>query len=283
MLTVLEAIKRSTDYLQKKGIESPRLNAEILLANILRCKRLDLYLSFEQPLAGQEIDSYREFISRRGKHEPLQYITREVEFYGLKFKLTPNVLIPRPETELLIEAVINKFKNQENVKILEIGSGSGNIAVALAYNLKEAKIYSIDSSREALEIARENAELNKVNDKISFLNIDVKANFELPDKFTCIISNPPYISIKDFDLLEPELKVYEPRISLTDDGDGLTFFKAITQKSLTLLEHNGMVFFEMAKGQHESVEKILLENNFKNIQITKDYQGIERIIYGELN
>lgn len=283
MLTVLEAIKRSTDYLQKKGIESPRLNAEILLANILHCKRLDLYLSFERPLKEQEIDSYRESISRRGKHEPLQYITQEVEFYGLKFKLTSDVLIPRPETELLVETVINKFKNRRNVKILEIGSGSGNIAVALACNLNDAKIYSIDSSQEALEIARENAAINKVSDKISFLNINVKANFELPDKFTCIISNPPYISLNDFDLLEPELKVYEPRISLTDDSDGLTFFNVITQKSLNLLEPNGMIFFEMAKGQYEEVEKILMENKFKDVQITKDYQGIERVIYGELN
>lgn len=283
MLTVLEAIKRSTDYLNKKGIESARLNSEILLANILNCKRLDLYLSFDRPLTEQEVKSYREFISRRGKHEPLQYITREVEFYGLRFKLTPNVLIPRPETELLVETVINKLKDKKDVKILDVGTGSGNIAIALAQNLVEAKIFSIDASEEVLKTAKENAALNQVSDRINFLNIDIKSDFELSEKFTCVISNPPYVSLDDYNLLEPELKVYEPRTSLTDNSNGLTFFGAITEKSLNLLEPKGMIFFEMAEGQYEDVRKILLGNNFKNIQIVNDYQSIERIIYGELN
>ena len=282
MLTVLESIKLSTDYLEKKGIESPRTNAELLLANILICKRLDLYLKFDQPLKENEIILYREFIRRRGKFEPLQYITGSVEFFGIEFKVNKSVLIPRPETEILVETIINSAGKEENIDILDIGTGSGNIAVSIAMNLPNSKISAMDNSIDALEVAKENAKLNSVENRIDFMNESILNGFNYPaKKYDIIVSNPPYISAEEFRVVQPELKVFEPRAALTDEGDGLTFFRIISSKTKTILKEKGKLFFEVGKDQSKLVEKILLENDFQNITIKKDYLNIERVVYGE--
>ncbi|MEJ2614269.1 MAG: peptide chain release factor N(5)-glutamine methyltransferase [Ignavibacteriaceae bacterium] len=282
MLTVLESIKLSTEYLQKKGVESPRTNAELLLADILNCKRLDLYLKFDQPLKVEEINIYREYISRRGKFEPLQYITGSVEFFGLEFKVNRSVLIPRPETEILVETVINSLEKEENIDILDIGTGSGNIAVSIAKNLPNAKISAIDNSSEALRVAEENAKLNSVEDRIHFMNDSIlNGVIYSAKKYDIIVSNPPYISVDEFQNLQPELKVYEPRTALTDEGDGFSFFRIISSKTKHVLKKQGKLFFEIGKDQYKQVEKILIENDFKNVTVKKDYLNIERVIYGE--
>ncbi len=284
MLTVLESIKRSTDYLQKKGIESPRINAELLLANILNCKRLDLYLKFDQPLKEEEINLYREFIKRRGQFEPLQYITGSVEFFGLKFKVNRSVLIPRPETEILVEIIIDSAVKEENIDILDIGTGSGNIAISVAKNLPNSAIYAIDNSSEALLVAKENAKLNSVENRIDFINDSILNGMIYSiRKYDVIVSNPPYIALEEFQNLQPELKVYEPRTALTDEGDGFSFFRIISSKTKNILKDKGKLFFEVGKDQYKQVENILLENDFQNVTVKKDYLNIERVVYGELN
>ena len=282
MLTVLESIKLSTEYLQKKGIESPRINAELLLVNILKCKRLDLYLKFDQPLKDEEINLYREFINRRGKFEPLQYITGFVEFFGLEFKVNRSVLIPRPETEILVETIIDSAEKEENINILDIGTGSGNIAISVAKNLTNSKVSAIDNSAEALLVAEENAKLNSVEDKIEFLNDSIlNGIIYSAKKYDIVVSNPPYISIEEFQNLQPELKFYEPRTALTDEGDGFSFFRIISSKTKNILKEKGKLFFEVGKDQHKQVENILLENDFRNVTVKKDYLNIERVVYGE--
>ena len=284
MLTVLESIKLSTEYLQKKGIESPRINAELLLADILNCKRLDLYLKFDQPLKEEEINLYREFISRRGKFEPLQYITGSVEFFGLEFKVNKSVLIPRPETEILVETIIDSAEKEKNIDILDIGTGSGNIAVSIAKNLPNAKISAIDNSPDALLIARKNAKLNAVEGSIDFINDSIlNGVIYSAKKYDIIVSNPPYVPVDEFQNLKPELKVYEPRTALTDEGNGFSFFRLISSKTKNILKEKGKLFFEVGKDQYKNVENILLENDFKNITIKKDYLNIERVVYGEFN
>ncbi len=284
MLTVLESIKLSTEYLQKKEIESPRINAELLLANILNCKRLDLYLKFDQPLKDEEIITYREFIKRRGKFEPLQYITGSVEFYGLEIKVNKSVLIPRPETEILVETIINSIEKYESIDILDIGTGSGNIAISIAKYFPNSKVSAIDSSIQAIEIAKENAKLNSVDSRIDFINDSIMNGINYSTKkYDIIVSNPPYVSGEEFQNLRPELKVYEPRIALTDEGDGFSFFKIIASKTKSILKEKGKLFFEVGKDQYTHVEEILLENSFKNITVKKDYLNIERVVYGELN
>ncbi|MCX6168067.1 MAG: peptide chain release factor N(5)-glutamine methyltransferase [Ignavibacteriales bacterium] len=282
MLTVLESLKLSSEYLDKKGIESARLNADLLLAEILKCKRLDLYLKFDQPLKENEIDKYREWIGRRGKYEPLQYIIGKVEFYGLEFKVTRDVLIPRAETEILVEEIIKFCKDKTGLHILDIGTGSGNIPVALARNLEDVEITAVDVSAKALEVAKENAILNNAESRIKFIHSDVAHLPREAGLFDLVISNPPYISAEEYPTLQKEIKDYEPTIALTDSNDGLDFYRMITEKSKSFLKIGGKIFFEIGKDQFEDVEKILSGNDFCNIEIIKDYQQIERVISGEL-
>ena len=282
MLTVLEAIKLSTEYLEKKGIESPRTNAELLLAGILNCKRLDLYLSYDRPLDEDEKQNYRTFISKRGNFEPLQYILGQTEFFGLNFIVNPSVLIPRPETEILVETIINENKHEQNITILDIGTGSGNIPVSLAKNITGLSITSIDISEEALKTALQNAELNSVSDKISFIkqNIFDTEVYNLGE-FDIIVSNPPYVEKDEMKNLQKEIINYEPHNAVTDGGDGYKYYKRIAEVSSKLLKPKGKIYFELGIGQSEKVTNILKEHNFANVKNIKDYQNINRVISGE--
>ncbi len=281
MITVLEAIKLSTKYLEKKQVESPRTNAEILLADILHCKRLDLYLSFDKPLSENELNLYRESIKQRAMRIPLQYILGYVEFFGLKINVNQNVLIPRPETELLVEKIINDFKSIKNLRILDIGSGSGNISLSLAKNLENSFVTGIDISDKAIEVAIDNAIKNSVaNVEFKLLDIMTEEIFN-QGKFDLIVSNPPYVSKNDYQTLEPELKVHEPRVALTDNADGLTFYNRIITIAKNILKQQGYLYFEIGKDQHEIIYGLMNQQNFNNIKIQKDYSGIERMIYGQ--
>ena len=282
MITVLEVIKLSTEYLQKKGVEAPRANAEILLAEILKCKRLELYLSFDKPLAENEVQIYREAIRKRGLRIPLQYIVGNVEFYGLKLIVNENVLIPRPETELLVEKIINESDKCVSLKILDIGVGSGNISLSILKNLPNTNVVAIDISESALEVAKQNAELNSLQDRIELEHFDImKDDLNSLGKFDLIVSNPPYVSVNDFEALEPELKVHEPRIALTDNSNGISFYKRIIEISDQILGKHGKIYFELGLGQSDIVKKLFEEKGFCNIKVTKDYSGIDRIICGE--
>lgn len=282
-MTVIESIKLSTDFLAGKGIESPRTNAELLLADIINCKRLDLYLLFDRPLNEVELQKYREHIKRRSSFEPLQYILGKVEFYGLELNVNRSVLIPRPETELLVENIINQFSNEKNIKILDIGCGSGNIPIALAVHLDSADIMTTDISEDALHLAEMNAEKYNLSKRIKFISHNILKN-DLNDfpVFDIIVSNPPYVSKENFSLVQREIKDFEPRTAVTDEDDGYTFYKKISSKASTKLIAKGKLFFEIAQGQSEKVINIMEQNNFINIVVVKDYQNIDRIVYGEL-
>lgn len=283
MLTVLDALKKTTEYLEKKGIESARVNAEIMLAYILKCKRLQLYLSFDRPLNENEKNLYREFLQRRVNHEPVQYITGIVGFYGLEFQVNKSVLIPRPETEILVETIIENTNENEETNILDIGTGSGNIAITLAKHLPNSKITAIDKSKDALKIAVKNSELNNVKERINFIENDILNNQNLFDNvFDLVVSNPPYISKKEYNNLEPELNKHEPSIALTDFSDGFIFYKNISKQAKNLLNTNGKLFFEIGAGQSKKIKEIMEQNNFYNIQIIKDYQNHDRVIWGAL-
>ncbi|OGU28845.1 MAG: protein-(glutamine-N5) methyltransferase, release factor-specific [Ignavibacteria bacterium GWA2_35_9] len=282
MLTVLEAINLSTEFLEKKEIESPRINAELLLAHALNCKRLDLYLSYDRPLNEDEVKLYREFIRRRIKSEPLQYIIGKVEFYGIEFNVNPSVLIPRQETEILVETIINSVNKDGSLKILDVGVGSGNISISLAKHLPYSKITATDISEQALETAKANAEMNNVLEKINFIKHDILSH-NLNDEFDIVVSNPPYISREEFPQLKDELKVYEPQNALTDFSDGLNYYRIISSKAKEFVKSKGKIFFEVGQGQVEDVKRILAENNFNEISIVKDYLKIDRVISGVKN
>ena len=281
MLTVLECINKSADYLAKKGIESSRTNAELLLAHLLQCKRLDLYLKFDQPLNDKEIENYREYLKRRGLFEPVQYIIGSVEFYGLKIRVSPSVLIPRPETELLVETIINSVDKEQELNVLDIGSGSGNIAIALSVNLPCALITGIDISEDAIKIANENADFHNAAGHCKFYKKDILEDKSYNDiVYDIIVSNPPYVSENEYEKVQPEIKNYEPAVAVTDHSDGFLFYRRIAEISDKLLKHQGKIFLEIGFGQFEKVKEILLNKGFENISVVKDYQNIERIIYG---
>ncbi len=284
MLTVLESLNLSTDYLQKHGIVSPRINAELLLSSILNCKRLDLYLAFDKPLSDDEQEKYRNFLKRRGKFEPLQYITGSVEFYGIEIKVNPSVLIPRAETEILIDTVIEQVKKEDEINILDIGCGSGNISIALAANIPNCKVFGTDISEDALKISAENSEINEVKNKTEFHLKDILTDdfSDLP-KMDIIVSNPPYVSEEQFSTLQNEIKYFEPKFAVSDFSDGYKFYKTISERAEQMLKPGGSIFFELGEKQHIKVKEIMEANGIKDIGINKDYLNIERVIYGVLS
>jgi release factor glutamine methyltransferase len=270
--TSLKLIQWTAGHFEKKGIPNPRLDAELLLAHVLKCKRIDLYVGHEAAVSDKDLAKYRELIERRAKREPLQYILGATEFWGLKFKVTPDVLIPRPETELLVEEAL---KNKDVISILDIGTGTGCIAIALAKNLPEAKVTATDLSKEALAVAKENAEANGVADRIEFVASDIAPwlFFETQDrKFDLIVSNPPYIRSLELDLLQPEVGQFEPRGALNGGDDGLETIKKILKEAPDFLKQGGRLLMEVGEGQAASLQREIA------CEIRKDYGGIERII-----
>ena len=282
MLTVLDVLNKATEFLNSKGIDSARLNAELLLANILNCKRLDLYLMYDKPLKQDELDLFREYLKRRSTFEPFQYIIGKVEFYGLELKISNDVLIPRPETEILVETIINSYNKRRELNILDIGCGSGNISIALGVNLNNANVTGIDISKEAIELAQENTQRHNCSDRVSFIKEDIlKAHENEYSGFDIIVSNPPYVSEKDYANVQLEIKNYEPDFAVTDFADGYKFYVKIIYLAQHILKPHGRLFFEIAQGQSEKVKELLKQSNFQNISINKDYREIDRVISGE--
>lgn len=277
--TVLSLIEWSTNYLLERNFDEARLHVELLLAHTMQCSRLHLYTNFDRPLTANELALFKELFKRRLTHEPLQYILGETEFMGLPFAVNKHVLIPRPETELLVEkaAEIINSSRKEKVEVLDLGTGSGNIAVALAAFAKSAYVTSIDISNDALAVAKANAERNHASN-ITFLQADMLTDF-LPGKtFDAIVSNPPYIAAEEFSQLQPEVRDFEPRIATTDDHDGLTFIRRISQLASQKLHPGGFLLMEIAYNQSEEARRIAGVAGLKNVEVFADYGGNPRIL-----
>jgi len=280
---VIEILKTTTDFFTSKQIENPRLNAEQLLAAVLEITRVQLYVQFERMLTQNEISEYRELIRRRAGNEPLQYILGETEFMGLQFKVTPAALIPRPETELLIEKIIESVNNLKlnNPSIIDIGTGSGCIAVSLAHYIKDSKINATDVSKEALDLAESNALLNNT-DNIDFMHHDILKSEELPIKnVDIIVSNPPYVSKDEINDLPDEIKNFEPKVALTDYDSGLLFY----EKILSLIDKDlkcKFVFMEMNANLKQQIVNLTTNYNFKHIEVVPDLNNLPRILKIEI-
>lgn len=283
--TIRELMKFAIEHLEKLGFDETRLTVELLLAHALGCQRIQLYTSFDKPLTKEELARFRALYERRLVHEPVQYIVGTSNFMGLQLRVEPAVLIPRPETETLVEQVMIHCKELEaerELSIIDLGSGSGNIAIALAKFVRNASIVSIDNSPEAIELARENAIASKVDSKIDFRLIDM---FEPVDqlllkRFDILVSNPPYISSEDWEGLATEVKRYEPRASLTDFKDGFEFHQRIVELAPFLLRNNGMVFLEVGYGQAKRVSDLMRAAGYMDVKTTPDLQGIQRVVKG---
>ena len=279
--TVLPLLEWTERYLRERSFGESRLNAELLLAHALRLPRLGLYLQFDRPLAAGELALFRKLLLRRMTHEPVQYILGETEFMGLPFEVTPAVLIPRPETEELVEEAIRWLKSSGSTegRILEIGTGSGNIAVALGKFLPGARVTSLEMSGDALAVARRNCERHGLTN-VEFLQGDVFTAEFGTRAFDAVVSNPPYIGAAEFDLLEPEVRDFEPRLATTDGADGLRFIRRIAGLACGLLRPGGGMFLEIGYNQADAAERIARESGLAGVGVQKDFAGVGRILRG---
>jgi release factor glutamine methyltransferase len=283
--TVLPLLEWTERYLRERSFDESRLNAELLLAHALRLPRLGLYLQFDKPLAAPELAFFKELLLRRMTHEPVQYILGETEFMGLPFEVTPAVLIPRPETEELVEEAVRWLKSSGRAEgsILEIGTGSGNIAVALGKFLPGARVTSMEKSGDALDVARRNCVRHGMGN-VEFLQVDV-FSAELDGEFNgrvfdAVVSNPPYVPRAEFDLLDPEVRDFEPRLATTDGADGFRFIRRIAGLTSGLLRPGGGMFLEIGYGQADAAETIAREAGLIGVGVQKDFAGIDRILRG---
>lgn len=279
--TVLKLLQWTTDYFQRNNVSEPRTSAEVLLAHVLAEDRLFLYLNYDRPMETNELAAYRACIKRRLGGEPNQYITGIQEFWSLPLRVSPDVLIPRPETEVLVEAVLEFLdKDDSNVDILDLGTGSGAIAIALARELPAARIIATDLSLAALRLAQENAKLHQVDERILFVRGDMFAAIPgASQKFRVVVTNPPYVSHAEILELHREIRDFEPRHALDGGPDGLAAIRHIVAEAPTVLSQAGGLFMEMGAGQAESVSGLVLESHeYRSFHIRKDYNGLDRVL-----
>lgn len=316
LLTIKDILARSAGWLKEKGVESARLDAEILLGHVLEMERLQLYLAWDRPVGEKEKEEYRALLRRRAGHEPVAYITGQKEFFGLRLRVTRDVLIPRPETELLVERVLEILRvglstetetetetpaevgeggDEPSIKgkmpmpqteimaaplIADVGSGSGAIAVALAHELPGARLIATDVSGRALEIARENAITHEVADRIDFRNCSLLEEVEGPLDF--VVSNPPYVAEKDRAILPDDVALFEPSQALFGGVDGLDVIRQLIPEAAARLSEGGWLVMEIGIGQGEEVARLMGNGGFEEVEVRKDYAGIDRVVSGKV-
>lgn len=260
--TLGRLLQWTTDYLGGHDVEEPRLAAEVLLAHVAECPRIQLYARFDEVLNGAALDCFRDWVKRAAKREPIAYLVGEKEFYSLPFSVTGDVLIPRPETEILVERVVDHLRgmNHTKARLLEIGTGSGCIVIAVLKQLGEATAVATDVSSAALTVARGNAERHGVLDRLALVEADrfaLPADAVMPQSVDAIMCNPPYVAAADMKGLDSTVRDYEPSTALTDGGDGLSFYRSIVSDGVGLLAAGGAVFVEIGDGQAESVIEVM--------------------------
>ena len=274
----LDIFNKSVDYLKKNGVPSPLLDTEYIFSDVLKVSRNTLKYSMSREIKEEDKNKIREMLVLRAKkRKPLQYILGEWEFYGLPFKVSEGVLIPRADTEILVEQCIQLMREVEEPNILDIGSGSGAISIAIANGLKSSSVTGIDINEKAIELANENKTLNKI-ENVNFIKSDLFEKIDKDFKYDLIVSNPPYISKNEYETLMPEVKNYEPQNALTDLGDGLYFYREISKLAGEHLKDTAYLAYEIGYNQAKDVTKILQNNNFDILSVIKDYGGNDRVV-----
>jgi release factor glutamine methyltransferase len=278
MLTVLEIIKKTTEFFAAKGIESPRLNAELLIGHALKRKRMQLYMEFERPLSEPELELVRPLVRRRAQREPVQYIIGDTEFCGLTLKVDRRALIPRPETELLFEHVVTAWGGAgAPSRILDLGTGSGALALALARAFPEAMVLATDASNDALALAAENAAATELSSRVRFLWSDW---FEgIPAQpYDLIVSNPPYLTAEETAQTAPEVRGFEPVSALTSADDGLFDLKRIIAAAPPFLAPGGLLALETGIAQHRALLALASDAGFRHVESKRDLTDRDRFV-----
>lgn len=280
--TILKILQWTTSYFKSHPVDSPRLTAEILLAHALGIHRIDLYLKFDQPLNRQELAVFKGFIKRRVSREPVAYITGSREFWGINFNVGPEVLIPRPETEFLVEESLKLIPGDTfsgRFKVIDVGTGSGAVIVSLAANRPGHSYFASDISKKALTVASQNASLNGVNEEIGFFVGELFSAVN-PDsqKFDLIVSNPPYIPLYQIAGLAPEVGKFEPMLALDGGAEGLDVIAKIVEDAPLYLEKNGILMLEIGFDQKKRVEQIVTDDGrYAELIFIRDYSGHDRV------
>ena len=274
---VIDLIEWAESYFEKKSFEKPRTEIEWLLCSLLDCERLDLYLRYDEPLSKSQLETLRDWVKRRLTKEPLQYITGACEFYGREFIITPDVLIPRPETERLIDIALTRLNAVKSPKILDIGTGSGCIAITMAKERPDAKVVGVDNSIRALKIAERNSIHLEVTE-YSFIEMNILKSTP-KGMFDLLISNPPYISKKEIPELMKDVIGFEPESALTDYSDGLTFYKRFSEIAPKIVHNNSLLILEVGLKEHpQKVYDIFFDQGYTSIELIKDYNGDDRVM-----
>jgi release factor glutamine methyltransferase len=272
---LLEVLQSTTAYFQKHGIESARLSAEYLLAHVLGLSRLDLYLDFDRQLSENELAPLRELVKRRGQGEPLQHLLGTIEFCGQTFAIDKRAMVPRPETEQLVELITNCQFSIANLRIMDVGTGSGVIALSLAKQFPEAEISAVDVSEQALSLARENAARLGLTDRVRFRKTDLLD--DLPERFDLIVANLPYISMEDRQSLSREV-LRDPERALFGGESGDELIRKLIEQSPSHLNPVGLIALEIGINQAEGLTEFLRQKNYHDIQSKRDYSGINRFL-----
>lgn len=273
---ILKGIKSLSD----REYTNPIFEARYILSKILEVDVSYILAYPEKEVSQNNIEKYEKVLERRKKGEPLQYIFQECEFMGIKIFLKEGVLIPRPDTEISVEKIIDISKEKESIKILEIGSGSGAVSLSLAKNLEHSKIDAVDISEIALEVTRENVKRNKLsNINVFYSNLFSNVN----EKYDIIYSNPPYIPTRDIDELQVEVKSYEPMLALDGGNDGLDFYRLIIKEAMNFLEKEGYLIFEIGYNQGKDVSDLLSEQGYEVLEVVKDLSGKDRVVVSKIS
>jgi len=296
-VTILDVIRRSTEFLAGRGVDSPRLQVELLLAHVLKLPRLKLYLQFDRELTEAELAPLRDLVKRRGQREPLQHLTGTAAFLAHEIKVTREVLVPRPETEMLAQLAVQKLSaaggqpmaseadRMPAARCLDFGTGSGCLAIAIAAACPETEVHAIDKSPAALTIARENAASNGVAGRITFLEGDgfaalaahPSSGIRLPP-FDLVVTNPPYIPTAEIATLDPEVRDHDPRLALDGGADGLDFYRRLATEAVPWLVPGGWLLAEFGDGQAEAVSGIFTGAGWSSEGVEKDLSGRERVL-----
>lgn len=281
MTSISKVLLNATSVLKENNIPNPRLDAEVILSHLLKVDRSFFIVHKEEKMKEDVVVNYQALIDRRALSEPVAYIIGSQEFMGFEFIVDRNVLIPRPDTEILVEFVIDYLKTikSKHVELIDIGTGSGAIAISIGKNVMECSLTMVDISRDALEMAKRNAKKLGIKNSTTYILSDCFENVE-EKRYDIILSNPPYIPSEEILHLQKDVKEYEPKEALDGGDDGLTFYRRIIEQGVSFIVKGGLIAFEIAFNQAEDIVGLLKDNGYKNINILKDLAGLDRVVYG---
>lgn len=277
--TVRRVLTWTTGHFEKKGLDAPRLTAEILLAHVLGVGRVRLYVDLDRPLQKAELAAYRGLIERRGDGEPTQYLVGKREFYGRSFLVDERVLIPRPETELLVESVLQHLPREEPSRVLDVCAGSGCIGVTVAAERPAASVWATELSRDAADVARGNAEALGVGGRVTVLEGDLLGPVPSGARFDVVVSNPPYVASAEISTLSPEV-LHEPRLALDGGADGLSLYRRLVVDARRVLKPGGLLAVEIGETQGPALKALLEAAGYADVKIVKDLERRDRFAYG---